>query len=132
MHCPLFLQKAFICAAFVLLRILKCGYFSAFVDAEGGGKLLLEAVEALKLVSITGNDRPAQMAHVLAALWQDQTIRLGSGTGIEGLRLGDHSRGSMSVVFDTLAHWREGPVSQLHRGGGFGHDSSGTLNHIYN
>lgn len=124
MHCPLFLQKAFICAAFVLLRILKCGYFSAFVDAEGGGKLLLEAVEALKLVSITGNDRPAQMAHVLAALWQDQTIRLGSGTGIEGLRLGDHSRGSMSVVFDTLAHWREGPVSQLHRGGGFGHDSS--------
>ncbi|OCT51502.1 C6 transcription factor [Cladophialophora carrionii] len=106
-HCPFFCYEAFLCASFIVLKVLKNDYFSAIVDARLGKKLINFSVSALRKMSVANNDLPGRLSDVLAYLWTHPDPSIASGSGIDGLQLKVQSRMSMSIVYDSLWRWRE-------------------------
>ncbi|KEF57448.1 uncharacterized protein A1O9_05365 [Exophiala aquamarina CBS 119918] len=104
---PFFCYQSFVCAAFVLLKILKNAYFASILDAASGTKLLNCAIMSLRRISVTNNDLPGRLSDVLAYLWTYPERTLVSGQDIRGLKLKVQSRMSMSIVYDSLWRWRE-------------------------
>ncbi|KIW32183.1 hypothetical protein, variant 1 [Cladophialophora immunda] len=105
--CPLFCYEAFLCAAFILLKVVKNDYFAAIIDAGLGKKLINFSVSALRKMSVANNDLPGRLSDVLAYLWTHPNPSILGGSGIDGLQLKVRSRMSMSVVYDSLWRWRE-------------------------
>lgn len=106
-HCPFYCYEAFLCAAFVILKILRNNYFAAIVDTRSGQTLVNFSVSALRKMSVTNNDLPGRLSDVLAYLWTHPDASITSGRGIDGLQLKVKSRMSMSIVYDSLWSWRE-------------------------
>lgn len=104
---PHFCYQSFLCAAFVLLKILKNNYFASILDATIGTKLLNSAVTSLRRISVANNDLPGRLSDVLAYLWTHPEPAVISGSDIRGLQLNVKSRMSMSIVYDSLWRWRE-------------------------
>lgn len=104
---PFFCYQSFLCAAFVLLKILKNTYFASILDADTGTKLLNSAITSLRRISVTNNDLPGRLSDVLAYLWTHPEPALVSGQDIRGLKLKVQTRMSMSIVYDSLWRWRE-------------------------
>lgn len=104
---PFFCYQSFLCAAFVLLKILKNNYFALILDATTGTKLLNSAITSLRRMSVSNNDLPGRLSDVLAYLWTHPEPSLVSGQDIRGLQLKVQSRMSMSIVYDSLWRWRE-------------------------
>ncbi|OAP60578.1 hypothetical protein AYL99_05580 [Fonsecaea erecta] len=105
--CPLFCYEAFLCAAFVLLKVVKNDYFAAMIDAGLGKMLITFSVTALRRMSVANNDLPGRLSDVLAYLWTHPNPSILGGSGMDGLQLKVTSRMSMSVVYDLLRRWRE-------------------------
>lgn len=105
-HCPFYCYEAFLCAAFIILKILRNNYFAAIVDTRSGQTLVNFSVSALRKMSVTNNDLPGRLSDVLAYLWTHPDASIASGRGIDGLQLKVKSRMSMSIVYDSLWRWR--------------------------
>ncbi|KIX95572.1 uncharacterized protein Z520_08692 [Fonsecaea multimorphosa CBS 102226] len=105
--CPLFCYEAFLCAVFVLLKVVKNDYFAAIIDAGSGKTLINFSVSALRKMSVANNDLPGRLSDVLAYLWTHPNPSLLGGSGMDGLQLKVRSRMSMSIVYDSLRRWRE-------------------------
>ena len=106
-HCPFFYYESFLCAAMIVLKILKNDYFALIVDTNTGGKIINYSVSALRKMSVANNDLPGRLSDVLAYLWTHPDPSIIGGTGVGGLQLKVQSRMSMSVVYDSLWRWRE-------------------------
>ncbi|EXJ58531.1 hypothetical protein A1O7_05957 [Cladophialophora yegresii CBS 114405] len=106
-YCPFFCYEAFLCASFIVLKVLKNDYFSGIVDARLGEKLINFSVSALRKMSVANNDLPGRLSDVLAYLWTHPDPSIASGSGIAGLQLKVQNRMSMSIVYDSLWRWRE-------------------------
>ncbi|KAJ9606709.1 hypothetical protein H2200_008717 [Cladophialophora chaetospira] len=107
LHCPFFCYEAFLCAAFVVLKILKNDYFNGIVDAGSGQKLVNFSVSALRKMSVANNDLPGRLSDVLSHLWTHHDRSVTGTGGPDDLQLKVKSRMSMSVVYDLLWRWRE-------------------------
>ena len=118
-HCPFFCHQVFVCAAFIVLKILSNGYFSLLFDVAAGRRLLDSSIAALRGVSVANNDLPARLGDVVAffCTLDDPTV-LGGATA-DQLRLREvRNRLSMSVVYDSLWIWRRHfQVNNSHVGG---------------
>ena len=105
-HCPFFVYQTFLCAAFVLLKVLKSEHFCALIDANDGQRLFNSSISALRKISVSNNDLPGRLSDVLAYLWNHPNPQVVSATGCDGLQLKIQSRMSMSIVYDSLWLWR--------------------------
>ncbi|EXJ68009.1 uncharacterized protein A1O5_08624 [Cladophialophora psammophila CBS 110553] len=105
--CPLFCYEAFLCAVFILLKVVKNDYFAAIIDADSGKGLINFSVSALRKISVVNNDLPGRLSDVIAYLWTHPNPSLMGGIGMDGLQLKVRSRMSMSIVYDSLWRWRE-------------------------
>lgn len=106
-YCPFFCYQVFVCAAFVMLKILMNGYFRTLLDVDSGMKLIESAIDALRNISVVNNDLPARLGDVIAffcALPDHTTL---GGVSADDVRLVQvQNRLSMSVVYDCLWTWR--------------------------
>ena len=107
LHCPFFYYEAFLCAALIMLKILKNDYFAAIIDTGSGKKLINFSVSTLRKMSVANNDLPGRLSDVLAYLWTHPDPCITGGPGLDGLQLRVKSRMSMSIVYDSLRRWRE-------------------------
>ncbi|KIW95441.1 uncharacterized protein Z519_04025 [Cladophialophora bantiana CBS 173.52] len=105
--CPLFCYEAFLCAVFILLKVVKNDYFAAIIDADSGKGLVNFSVSALRKISVVNNDLPGRLSDVIAYLWTHPNPSIIGGIGMDGLQLKVRSRMSMSIVYDSLWRWRE-------------------------
>ncbi|KAH0844949.1 C6 transcription factor [Fonsecaea pedrosoi] len=105
--CPVFYYEVLLCAALVLLKVIKNDYFAAIIDVDSGKKLITFSVSALRKMSVANNDLPGRLSDVLAYLWTHPNPSILGGSGVDRLQLEVRSRMSMSVVYDSLWRWRE-------------------------
>ena len=106
-YCPFFCYETFLCASFLLLKIIKNNYFSSIIDADAGKKLVNFSVAAMRRLSVANNDLPGRLSDVLAYLWTHPNPTVIGDSGADGLQLKVRSRMSMSIVYDSLWRWRE-------------------------
>jgi transcriptional regulatory protein LEU3 len=106
-HCPFFCYEAFLCAALIVLKILKNDHIFKYVDGDSGKRLIDFSVSALRKLSVANNDLPGRLSDVLAYLWTHPDLSIVGGHGLEGLQLRVKNRMSMSIVYDLLWRWRE-------------------------
>ena len=107
LYCPFYCYEAFLCAALIVLKILKNDYFVDFVDTDFGRRHIDFSVSALRKLSVANNDLSGRLSDVLAYLWTHIDPSIAGGRGPDGLQLKVKSRMSMSVVYDLLWRWRE-------------------------
>lgn len=106
-YCPFSCYQAFVCAAFVILKILMNGFFRTILDIGSGTKLLEAAIAALRKMSVVNNDLPARLGDVIGYFCAVSDPTVVGGVTISDLRLRQvQSRMSMSVVYDCLRTWR--------------------------
>lgn len=107
-HCPFFCYQVFVCAAFVVLKILNNGYFRLLIDVDAGKRLLYSSIVALRKISVTNNDLPARLGDVIAFFCTLEDPTVVGGATIDDLCLREaRNRLSMSVVYDSLWIWRK-------------------------
>ena len=106
-YCPFFCYQTFVCAAFVVRRILSNGFFQPLLDEDAGMGLLDAAIVALRKISVVNNDLPARLGDVLGffCTLSDPTVLGGPTIDMLQLQQVKH-RHSMSVVYDSLWTWR--------------------------
>lgn len=107
-YCPFFCYQVFVCAAFVILKILDNGFFRPLIDADAGRKLLDSAIVWLRVMSVVNNDLPARLGDVIGFFCTLPEQGVLGGSSREDLRLREvKNRLSMSVVYDSLWIWRK-------------------------
>jgi hypothetical protein len=106
-YCPFFCYQVFICAAFVVRKILSNGFFQPLLDEDAGMGLLDAVIVALRKISVVNNDLPARLGDVLGFFCTLPDSTALGGATIDMLRLQQvKHRLSMSVVYDSLWTWR--------------------------
>lgn len=106
-YCPFFCYQMFVCASFIVLKIMMNSYFESLLDVDAGKKLLNGAISALRKMSVANNDLPARLSDVIGFFFSLPDHRLISGQTIDSLRLRVRNRLSMSIVYDSLWEWRK-------------------------
>ena len=106
-YAPFFIYQLLSSACFILLKVLRNDYFSAFIDISVSKKLFNRSISAMRRMSVSNNDIPGRVSDVLAYLYNlsDPVIIGGQGQG--GLQIQIRSRLSLSVVYDSLWKWRD-------------------------
>ena len=107
LHCPFFCYQNFLCASFIVLKIMMNGYFGSLIDAKAGKDLLNSAISALRKMSVANNDLPARLSDVIGYFCALPDHGAVSGDTPDGLRLRVRNRLSMSIVYDLLWQWRK-------------------------
>ena len=105
-HCPFYAYQSFVCASFVLLKVLRSEHFGTLVEVDSGRRTFNSSISALRKMSVSNNDLPGRLSDVLAYLWNHPNPQVVCGSGIDGLELKIQSRMSMSIVYDSLWLWR--------------------------
>lgn len=107
-YCPFFCYQAFVCAAFVILKILTNGFFRPLIDANAARKVLDSAIVSLRAISVVNNDLPARLGDVIAFFRTLSNENSLGGATAADLKLREvKNRLSMSVVYDSLWIWRK-------------------------
>lgn len=107
-YLPFFSYQVFVCAAFVVLKILDNGFFRTMADADGGRKLMDSAIVRLRAISVVNNDLPARLGDVIGFFCALPDQGALGGETADDLRLREvKNRLSMSVVYDSLWIWRK-------------------------
>ncbi|USP74362.1 methylisocitrate lyase [Curvularia clavata] len=122
-HCPFSCCQVFVCAAFVVLKILMNSFFRTMLDVDSGTQTLEAAIAALRKMSVVNNDLPARLGDVVSYFCAvpDPTVVGGATSGDLRLRQVQH-RMSMSVVYDCLWTWRKNLQSE--------HNEATDSNHV--
>jgi transcriptional regulatory protein LEU3 len=108
-HCPFSVYHSVVCAAFVLLKVLRSEYFADLMSQTLSTtlNLFLGSVNVLRRMSVSKNDLPGRLADVLEYLHNHPDPRVVCSPGKAAFELQVKSRGSMSIVYDSLWRWRE-------------------------
>ncbi|MCJ1476255.1 hypothetical protein MMC13_004921 [Lambiella insularis] len=106
-----YILQMIVAASFTLLKLLN-SHFARLISAPHGAALFTRTITTIRTISVTKNDLPSRFAEVLAQLWRDsaaasQHASLAAAARDSSLRLKVCCRMSMSLVYDSVARWRE-------------------------
>lgn len=109
-----YIQQMLVAAGFTLLKLLR-SFFAKSVDFERGRNLFHRTVTAIRTTSVIQNDLNWKLAELMVQIWNGARLdshssyRSDSDIGEidDSLQLKVRCRHSMSLVFDSIWHWRE-------------------------
>lgn len=108
-----YIQQMLVAAGFALLKLLR-SFFAKSVDSERGRNLFHRTVEAIRTTSVIQNDLNWRLAELMVQIWNgarieshDSPFSDNMGEIDDSLQLKVRCRHSMSLVFDSIWHWRE-------------------------
>jgi hypothetical protein len=109
-----YLQQMLVAGGFALLKLMR-SFFAKSVDYERGKTVFQKTVRAIRATSINQGDLPWKLAELMAQMWNGahlDTPRFSyrdDDSALEvdnSLQLKVRCRHSMSLVFDSIWHWR--------------------------
>lgn len=108
-----YVQQMLVAAGFALLKLMR-SFFVKQVDFERGRTLFHRTIQAIRAASVVQNDLNWRLAELMVQIWNGARIE-GSSPSFQGddpeiddsLQLKVRCRHSMSLVFDSIWHWRE-------------------------
>ncbi|KAK4129382.1 hypothetical protein N657DRAFT_630286 [Parathielavia appendiculata] len=108
-----YIQQMLVAAGFALLKLMR-SFFVKQVDFERGRTLFHRTIQAIRTTSVVQNDLNWRLAELMVQIWNGARIE-GSSPSFQGddpeiddsLQLKVRCRHSMSLVFDSIWHWRE-------------------------
>lgn len=112
-HVTFSAYQSLVCAAFVLLKVLRSEYYADLTRETIATTIRLfnASIDALRTMSVSKNDLPGRLSDVLAYLYNHPNPRVVCGAGEAAFQLNIQSRLSMSIVYDSLWRWRDQFVS---------------------
>jgi len=113
-----YIQQMLVAAGFALLKLLR-SFFSNTIDFNRGRDLFHRTIRAIRTTSVVQNDLYWRLAELMVQIWNG--ARLDGHTQSytsddqkanhhpvdDSLQLKVRCRHSMSLVFDSIWHWRE-------------------------
>ncbi|KAJ4296989.1 hypothetical protein N0V88_003905 [Collariella sp. IMI 366227] len=108
-----YIQQMLVAAGFALLKLMR-SFFVKQVDFERGRTLFHRTIQAIRTASVIHNDLNWRLAELMVQIWNGARIE-GNSPSFQGddpeiddsLQLKVRCRHSMSLVFDSIWHWRE-------------------------
>ncbi|KAM7206712.1 regulatory protein LEU3 [Rhypophila sp. PSN 637] len=113
-----YIQQMLVAGGFALLKLLR-SFFAKSIDFNRGRDLFHKTIRAIRTTSVVQNDLYWRLAELMVQIWNgariDGTIQSYQGAGADdtdpaiddSLQLKVRCRHSMSLVFDSIWHWRE-------------------------
>jgi hypothetical protein len=110
-----YIQQMLVAAGFALLKLLR-SFFAKSIDFDRGRTLFHRTVQAIRTTSVVQNDLNWRLAELMVQIWNGARLDNSSRGSFHGddngdiddsLQLKVRCRHSMSLVFDSIWHWRE-------------------------
>jgi hypothetical protein len=110
-----YIQQMLVAAGFALLKLLR-SFFAKTIDFNRGRDLFHKTIRAIRTTSVVQNDLYWRLAELMVQIWngarleghsQGYTSDDGPNIVDDSLQLKVRCRHSMSLVFDSIWHWRE-------------------------
>lgn len=109
-----YIQQMLVAAGFALLKLLR-SFFAKSIDFDRGRNLFHRTIQATRATSVVQNDLNWRLAELMVQIWNGARLEgshqsYGDDSGTEmddSLQLKVRCRHSMSLVFDSIWHWRE-------------------------
>jgi hypothetical protein len=110
-----YIQQMLVAAGFALLKLMR-SFFVKSIELERGRNLFHRTVQAIRTASVIHNDLNWRLAELMVQMWNGARLDMASqmrrddDTAIQiddSLQLKVRCRHSMSLVFDSIWHWRE-------------------------
>ncbi|VBB71681.1 Putative protein of unknown function [Podospora comata] len=109
-----YIQQMLVAAGFALLKLMR-SFFAKQIDFERGRNLFHGAIRAIRTTSVIQNDLNWRLAELMVQIWNGARIdaispsfQANDNPEIDdSLQLKVRCRHSMSLVFDSIWHWRE-------------------------
>lgn len=110
-----YIQQMLVAAGFALLKLLR-SFFAKSIDFERGRVLFHRTVQAIRTASVVNNDLNWRLAELMVQMWNGARLDANNqqyhdkdavGEIDNSLQLRVRCRHSMSLVFDSIWHWRE-------------------------
>lgn len=109
-----YIQQMLVAAGFALLKLMR-SFFAKSIDFERGRNVFHRTIQATRATSVAQNDLNWRLAELMVQIWngarlesRHQSYGDDTGTDIDdSLQLKVRCRHSMSLVFDSIWHWRE-------------------------
>lgn len=129
-YCSFSAYQSFVCAAFVLLKVLRSDYYADLTSQviSTTTRLFNSSIVALRRMSVSKNDLPGRLADVLAYLYNHPDPHVVCNSGEAAFQLNIQSRLSMSIVYDSLWRWRDQFRARTTDVNGFAAQSKGISN----
>ncbi|GAB1310228.1 Zn 2cys6 transcriptional activator [Madurella fahalii] len=108
-----YIQQMLIAAGFALLKLMR-SFFAKQIEFERGRTLFHRTIQAIRTTSVVQNDLNWRLAELMVQIWNGARLE-GISPSFQGddleiddsLQLKVRCRHSMSLVFDSIWHWRE-------------------------
>ncbi|KAK4229688.1 hypothetical protein QBC38DRAFT_385603 [Podospora fimiseda] len=109
-----YIQQMLVAAGFALLKLMR-SFFAKQIDFHRGRTLFHRAIQAIRTTSVVQNDLNWRLAELMVQIWNGARIDAISPSFHgsddpeidDSLQLKVRCRHSMSLVFDSIWHWRE-------------------------
>ncbi|KAL2174768.1 uncharacterized protein P884DRAFT_272176 [Thermothelomyces heterothallicus CBS 202.75] len=107
-----YIQQMLVAAGFALLKLMR-SFFVKQIEPERGRTLFHRTIQAIRTTSVVQNDLNWRLAELMVQIWngarnKDASSFQGDDPEIDdSLQLKVRCRHSMSLVFDSIWHWRE-------------------------
>ncbi|KAH8899241.1 hypothetical protein GQ53DRAFT_635098 [Thozetella sp. PMI_491] len=110
-----YIQQMLVAAGFALLKLLR-SFFAKTIEYERGRNLFHRTINAIRATSVVQNDLNWRLAELMVQMWNGARVDgatqsyLGDDVSADvddSLQLKVRCRHSMSLVFDSIWHWRE-------------------------
>ncbi|KAL1839421.1 hypothetical protein VTJ49DRAFT_1522 [Mycothermus thermophilus] len=109
-----YIQQMLVAAGFALLKLMR-SFFVKQIDADRGRHLFHRTIQAIRTTSVVRNDLNWRLAELMVQMWNGAKVETNASAFKSGddpeiddsLQLKVRCRHSMSLVFDSIWHWRE-------------------------
>lgn len=111
-----YLQQMLVAAGFAMLKLMR-SFFSRAIDYDRGRRLFHRTISAIRSTSVVHNDLQWRLAELMVQMWNGARLEtqpahsyLDDDASVDiddSLQLKVRCRHSMSLVFDSIWHWRE-------------------------
>lgn len=107
-----YMSQMIVAGGFTILKLMNSTYVSDF-EVDKGRSLFKDTVGAIRKMVVTNNDLSSRLAELMVQMWnamrteQRQLTNFSNGQRNGALQLKVRCRHSMSLVFDSIWHWRE-------------------------
>ncbi|KAK4191778.1 hypothetical protein QBC35DRAFT_425380 [Podospora australis] len=110
-----YLQQMLVAAGFALLKLMR-SFFAKQIEFDRGRNLFHGAIRSIRITSVVSNDLYWRLAELMVQIWNGARIDSLSPSYHQhddnpeiddSLQLKVRCRHSMSLVFDSIWHWRE-------------------------
>src|SRR5690606_22828902 len=106
-----YIQQMLVAAGFALLKLMR-SFFVKQIEPERGRTLFHRTIQAIRTTSVMQNDLNWRLAELMVQIWngarnKEPSSFQGDDPQIDdSLQLKVRCRHSMSLVFDSIWHWR--------------------------